>query len=152
LNQIWRNEFTGELFDFFERFQDNEEAKLGLTADRIDALRFTTVPKGLAAAAMSASQHEILRALLDVYVRRMPDAVADAEMAKITGSSFNHLHLAWAGSDDPRKPHYYRIQGQRLLVEYDNTTRDANHVHSVWRDPVADFGADALSAHHRHEH
>jgi hypothetical protein len=152
LNQIWRNEFTGELHAAFERFQDSEEARLGLSAANVDAMRYTTVPKGLAAAAMSASQREILRALLEVYVRRLPDAIADAEMAKITGASFANLHLAWAGSSAPARPHYYRIHGHRLLVEYDNTAREANHVHTVWRDPVADFGTDALSAHHRHDH
>jgi hypothetical protein len=152
ITKIWRNELTGELREMFERFQDAEEAKIGLTAYHIAALRFTTTPKGLAAAAMSASQHEILRALMDVYVRRLPDRIADGELAKIVGPSFSSLHLAWAGSEEPGRPHYYRIQGHRVLVEYDNTTRDANHIHAVWRDPVADFGADALSAHHREAH
>jgi len=45
-----------------------------------------------------------------------------------------------------------RIQGPRLLAEYDNTTRDGNHVHTVWRDPVNDFGADVLADHHRKSH
>jgi hypothetical protein len=34
-----------------------------------------------------------------------------------------------------------------LLIEYDNTQRQANHAHSVWRDPEADFGYDVLGAH-----
>jgi hypothetical protein len=152
ITKIWRNELTGELHEMFERFQDAEEAKIGLTASHIAALRFTTTPKGLAAATMSASQHEILRALMGVYVRRLPDHIADGEMAKIVGPSFGSLHFAWAGSGELGRPHYYRIQGHRVLVEYDNTTRDANHIHAVWRDPVADFGADALSAHHREAH
>ena len=152
LATIWRNEFTGELHEMLERVQDAEEAKIGLTPAHVDALRFTTAPKGLAAVAMSASQHEILRALLDVYVRRLPDQIADGEMAKITGASFPALHFAWAGSKESGRPHYYRIQGHRLLVEYDNTARDGNHMHTVWRDPVADFGTDALSAHRRHDH
>lgn len=152
LAKIWRNEFTGQLQEMLERVQDTEEAKIGLTSSHVDALRFTSVPKGLCAAAMNASQHEMLRALLEVYVRRLPDDIADSEMSKITGTSFSSLHLAWAGSNEPGRPHYYRIQGHRLLVEYDNTARDGNHVHTVWRDPAADFGADALSAHHRHDH
>jgi hypothetical protein len=101
---------------------------------------------------MSASQHELLKALLDTYVRRLPDEIAEREMAKVKGPSFPALHLAWAGSLEPGRPHYYRVQGHRLLVEYDNTTRDANHVHTVWRDPVGDFGLDALGAHRRREH
>jgi hypothetical protein len=152
LTQIWRDELTGQLHDVMDRMQSTEEAKIGLTPAHIEAVRFTTTPKGLSAAAMNASQQEILRALLDTYLGRMPDAVAEREMAKVTGASLPSLHLAWAGSLEPGRPHYYRIQGHRLLVEYDNTTRDANHVHSVWRDPVGDFGMDALGVHRREGH
>jgi len=49
-------------------------------------------------------------------------------------------------------PLYYRLQGPRLLIEYDNTQRDANHAHSVWRDPTADFGMDVLAAHRAAHH
>jgi hypothetical protein len=59
-----------------------------LTAAHVDALRWTTVPKGLPAAAMSACQHELLRALLETYVRRLPDEIAEREMAKVEGPSF----------------------------------------------------------------
>jgi hypothetical protein len=37
-------------------------------------------------------------------------------------------------------------------VEYDNTQREVNHVHSVWRDPAGDFGADVLARHYRDHH
>ncbi len=82
------------------------------------------------ASAMTPAQHEILKALLGTYLGRLPDEIAEPEMAKVTGPSFPALHLAWAGSLEPARPHYYRIQGHRLLVEYDNTTRDANHAHT----------------------
>jgi hypothetical protein len=149
---VWRNEWSGELLEWLERFQDTEETKVGLSATHVDAVRFTTVPKGLATSAMTTSQHELLKALLATYVRRLPDAIAEQEMAKVSGPSFVALHLAWAGSLEPHRPHYYRIQGHRLLVEYDNTTRDANHVHTVWRDPVGDFAMDLLGAHRRLAH
>jgi hypothetical protein len=58
------------------------------------------------------------------------------------------VHFSWAGGTSPAEPHYYRLQGPRLLVEYDNTQRQVNHAHSVWRDPDGDFGADVLAAHH----
>jgi len=35
-----------------------------------------------------------------------------------------------------------------LLIEYDNTQNDANHVHSVWRDLENDFGGDARARHY----
>jgi hypothetical protein len=152
LARVWRDEWRGELLDRLEQFQDDEEGKVGLTGVHVDAVRFTTMPKGLPAAAMTVSHHELLTALLDTYVGRLPDKIAERERAKVRGPSFPALHLAWAGSLEPGRPHYYRIQGHRLLVEYDNTTRDANHVHTVWRDPVGDFGMDLLGAHRRRGH
>ncbi len=46
----------------------------------------------------------------------------------------------------------YRLHGPTLLIEYDNSQNDANHVHSVWHDPLRDFGLDALKAHDDHGH
>ena len=151
LAQVWRNQFTGELQDVVEKIQSNEEKKLGLLPEHIEAVSFTTNPKGLSAAGMNAMQREILSDLVATYIGRAHDDIADALTRNAT-ENFNALHFAWAGSTDVGQPHYYRIQGPRLLAEYDNTTRDGNHVHTVWRDPVNDFGGDALSAHHKHSH
>jgi hypothetical protein len=41
---------------------------------------------------------------------------------------------------------------RRLLAEYDSTQRDANHVHTVWRDPHGDFGRDVLAHHYATSH
>jgi hypothetical protein len=34
-----------------------------------------------------------------------------------------------------------RLHGPTLVIEYDNTQNQANHIHSVWYDPSRDFGA-----------
>jgi hypothetical protein len=39
-----------------------------------------------------------------------------------------------------------------VLIEFDDTQNDANHIHSVWRDPARDFGADLLRVHYEHGH
>jgi hypothetical protein len=62
------------------------------------------------------------------------------------------LHFAWAGGRSIDEPHYFRIQGPVTLVELDNAEDDANHVHSVWRDPANDFGRDPLIDHYVEEH
>jgi len=62
------------------------------------------------------------------------------------------LCFAWAGGLEPGAPHYYRVQGPRLLIEYDNALRGANHAHSVCRDPDGDFGADLLGRHYSEHH
>jgi hypothetical protein len=47
----------------------------------------------------------------------------------------------------------FRLQGPDLLLEYDNTQRQVNHVHPVWRSPASDFGIDTLAEHRsRHRH
>ena len=67
-------------------------------------------------------------------------------------AALDAVHFAWAGPTVAGAPHYYRLQGPRLLIEWDNTQRGANHAHSVWRDPSSDFGLDVLAAHRRRHH
>ncbi len=148
---VWRDTFTGELARAVDAFQENEEKKIGLGDGHLDAVRFRTVPIGLAAAGMSESQQEVLGALLDTYMGRLPDGAADAACA-VVRQSFDSIHFAWAGSNSPGRPHYYRLHGPRILAEYDNTTRDGNHVHTVLRDPLNDFGRDSLGEHRRSAH
>jgi hypothetical protein len=83
-------------------------------------------------------------ALLDVYLGRFPTGVRRPDP---TGAAF-----AWAGATEPGVGHYYRVSGPRLIVELDNTQDDANHVHTVVRDPSGDFGADLLAEHHQRAH
>jgi hypothetical protein len=92
----------------------------------------------------------LAEALVRLYVDRGPADVARSWWSRIEGE-LGDVHLAFAGSPAHRRPHYYRLFGPSLLVEYDNTQDDANHVHTVLRDPTGDFGDDLLRA-HRHDH
>jgi hypothetical protein len=152
LADIWRRRFDGELGERVVRIQEQSERRAGLRPEHLAALRLTSTPKGISASTLRPAQQELLRRVLDVYVSRIPDELAEAEAAKYAGEGLHALSFGWAGGIAPGEPHYYRIQGPRLLVEYDNTQRDANHVHSVWRDPEGDFGADMLSQHYREAH
>jgi hypothetical protein len=100
----------------------------------------TARPAGVPGAELDGAQRELLRALLAAYVGRVPDGLS-------APVDLDTVHVAWAGSTEPGQPHYYRLQGPRLLIEWDNTQRNGNHAHSVWRDPQADFGLDALGEH-----
>lgn len=137
-----------------ERWQaiEQRQNELGLTQTYLQALRYTATPKGLPAAAMTTAQHEIFMALIGEYINRMPEELAEIELAKLQERSLDGLHFAWAGGLARRQPHYYRLHGPRFLVEYDNTQNDTNHIHSVWRDPEDDFGAQLLADHYAHEH
>ena len=109
--------------------------------------------EGLAASEMSGSERAQLRKLLLVYAHRMNEHAAHDQLERIEQAGFNNLHFGWAGSTDAGKPHYYRIHGPTVLIEYDNTQNNANHIHSVWRDLQNDFGGDLLRAHYAaHQH
>lgn len=108
---------------------------------------------GLAAGSMSPAEQAQLRRLLEVYASRMTPEAARDQLRRIDQAGFEHLHFAWAGSLDRWRPHYYRIHGPTVLIEYDNTQNNANHIHTVWRDLERDFGGDVLRAHYtKHRH
>jgi hypothetical protein len=152
LPHIFRRLFEGEVGERLRGAQERLDAITGVGPADLEALSFTRQPKGLAANAMNGDQRTMLDELLRLYVDRLPDDVADEEAAKFAGPALDDVHLLWAGGLEPGQPHYYRLQGPSILVEYDNTARDANHVHSVWRDPRGDFADDPLARHHAEHH
>ena len=123
-----------------------------LDNDQLEAVRYERRPKGLPAAEMDEGQREHLIALMRTYVDRMPEALAAFEWGKLERAGLDGTHFAWAGPEERGQPHYYRLQGPSLLVEYDNTQNNANHIHSVWRDPNNDWGGDLLRQHYRQAH
>ena len=108
-------------------------------------------PSGLPAAKMSKAQFERLLAVLEEYVRNLPEDMAQIRTDQVRKAG-RDLYFAWAGVEQRGGPHYYRIQAPAFLVEYDNTQNEANHIHSVWRDFNGDFGLDLLEAHYRASH
>ncbi len=110
---------------------------------KVDGLQYD----GLAVATMTAAQKAQLRKLIGVYAARVPAAQRDAQLARMDQAGFDRLYFAWAGSTETGGKHYYRIHGPTLLIEYDNSQNDANHIHTVWRDLEHDFGGDLLRQH-----
>jgi hypothetical protein len=98
---------------------------------------------GVALGDMAGRAQTIADALIDMHVDRVKFP---------THVDISDVHFAWAGSPERGKHHYYRLAGERFLVEYDNTQNDANHAHSVWRDPQNDFGDDLLRRHIAEDH
>lgn len=107
---------------------------------------------GLAATDMTTGQRELLRALVDVYVSRLPEPLAETEWQRLAGNDLAQACFAWAGTVERGGPHYYRVHGGLFLAEYDNTQNDANHIHAVWRDLTNDFGEDILRRHYDQQH
>ena len=152
LRELWRRPFTEPgLAGRITAMEASAGSSSGYNADDHRRVALTAVPKGLPAGELDAGQRDVLRALLRTYLGRVPDGLSpwpDYDDA----AALDAVHLAWAGPTAAGQPLYYRLQGPRLLIEYDNTARHANHAHSVWRDPASDFGDDALAAHRAAHH
>jgi hypothetical protein len=109
-------------------------------------------PAGVSGVDLGVAQRDALLRLVEEYARGMRAEVADEELRRVREAGLERLHFAWAGPLDPGHAHYYRIHGPTLLIEFDNTQNDANHIHSVWHDPQRDFGGDLLQSHYAHGH
>lgn len=97
---------------------------------------------GIAYADLTVDQQAVLRQLVDVYCRVMPDAVAEERLGLI--DDWGDVHFAWAGSVKPGVGHAYMVEGPTFAIEFVNVQPDAegnpaNHIHCVWRDRTGDF-------------
>lgn len=148
LGELWRERFTDpNLRERVDAMHSGAESKAGVDGDHLRAVALSEHPKGLAAVDMSADQRDQLIKVLSVFIDRAPDEVAEHESQKFAGERLLDVHFAWAGGTEKGEPHYYRLQAPALLAEYDNTQRDVNHIHTVWRDPGGDFANDVLAQH-----
>lgn len=102
---------------------------------------------GLPFAEMDAAQQAQVLTLIGAFADHLQPALAQARLARVRAAPLDGIRVGWAGSTEPRQPHYFRIQGAHFLIEFDNS--GGNHIHSVWRDFEGDFGRDVLREHYQ---
>lgn len=134
---------------------------LGITDELDEMVKYTPEPKGLRYGEMEAGQRETFTRLIRSYFDRVAPDIAEQFADRLEPASLEGSTFAWAGPvvtkapahpSDPRPAFYYRIQGERLLIEFDNAQNQTNHAHSVWRDPTLDFGRNVLAEHYAAHH
>jgi hypothetical protein len=114
--------------------------------------------RGLPGAALTTQQLARFKDIIVGYLERLPADVAGQHLQRLERAGFEQFTFAWAGSPERGKPHYYRVQGPSFLVEFENAQvgaglpGEANHIHTVWRDPDNDFGDDLLLDHYAQDH
>ncbi len=94
---------------------------------------------GIAADKLGDDQRKMLDVLIDSYAVDMPSEVAHSWLADVKKSG-NDIRFAWYGPADRNEPHAYKIQGSTFVIEFNNTQNNANHIHTVWRSMLGDFG------------
>ena len=107
--------------------------------------------EGILFSELNNAQQALFMQLLSIYIHRYTRLFALEMMKEIETAGLNNLRFAWAGSQQsgPGNPHYYRVQGPTIIIEYDNTQNSANHIHTVIRDLKNDFGGDELLEHYK---
>jgi hypothetical protein len=112
--------------------------------------------EGMAMKDMTAAQKALFQELIGVYLNRYHVTLKDQQMVKLTKTGLSGIHFAWMGNINPEikegAGYYYRIQGPTILIEFDNTQNNANHIHTVVRDLTNDFGEDLLRLHYKKMH
>lgn len=101
-------------------------------------------PVGLLVSELNPAQERLVLELIQSYLGSLPAGVAGPMFERITRTGLDKVRFGWAGSTEPRRPYYWRLQGPTFLLEHDNSRNGATHIHSVWRDYEADFGANLL--------
>ncbi|HSL44836.1 MAG TPA: DUF3500 domain-containing protein [Anaerolineales bacterium] len=95
---------------------------------------------GIATSGLNANQQALVMEIIHKYLDTLPDLVAASHLDRLQAAGFENIYFAWAGSLEPQRPHYYRLQGPTFLLEHDNSRNRGTHIHSVWRDFAEDFG------------
>jgi hypothetical protein len=114
-----------------------------------DSWRATLEPVGVRVGDLNEVQQHWVGLIVDEAVGNYQP---DIQLAYRDALDAGSLRFAWMGSTVRGDPHYFRLQGDDFLYEYDNVQNGGNHVHSVWRSKSDDFGADLLARHYAEAH
>jgi hypothetical protein len=102
-------------------------------------------PVGVTMDKLTDAQRETLHKLLNAYIDRMPEDLAEAETKRVQRTPPAKMYFEYTGSTVPGEPYTYRIFAPEFVVEFLNVQADsaknpANHIHSAWRHLPADLG------------
>jgi hypothetical protein len=109
---------------------------------------------------LSSDQQNMVLAIAETYVGRVPEAHAKAKMAEIR-AHLDRTYIAWIGGYNEDSVFYYRIHSPVVLIEFDHQSGIAlhhaepsrNHIHTVIRTPNGnDYGKDLLRQHREQHH
>ena len=106
-------------------------------------------PDGIPVKNLSPRHQQLIHRIITEIITTYRPEISSSYLEKI---DVNELSFAWIGSLEKGAPHYYRLQGQDFVFEYDNSQNDGNHIHTVWRSRTGDFGEHLLGQHYLESH
>jgi hypothetical protein len=150
-------------FELLRSFDDNQRKQVILSekapSDMLTANKRKAIlekREGLPLGEMTKIQQNVFKTLLQTYFDRYPVTLKKQAFKRIEVANLKEITFAWMGDSEPLRGegrgHYYRIHGPTLLIEFDNTQNQGNHVHCVVRDLTDDWGEDLLKMHYQSAH
>jgi len=119
----------------------------GDIATRNEARLEPLAPVGIAFPELDTAQQALLLRVVEAFASVAEPSLAQQRLERVRAGGLASLRFGWAGRTERGQPHYWRVQGARFLIEWDNS--GGNHVHTVWRDADNDWGRDVLGEHYR---
>jgi hypothetical protein len=104
----------------------------------------TIAPEGILATSLTSAQQDMLLDLAREWVGILNDEGTAAKMAELR-ANLARTYFAWSGPTDPGSLAYFRIQGPTVVIEYAPQQNDADHIHTIYRDPTNDYGAKLVA-------
>ena len=126
INDITFGDILSENKDFLSRLEDS----------------------GIRYEALADAQKDIINAIIQEHMSNMEPTVAHRAKTLLEKENFDSIRFCWAGKKEVLTAHYYRIQGEKFLIEFDNSQNKGNHIHTVWREFDGDFGKDLIQEHY----
>jgi hypothetical protein len=99
-------------------------------------------PVGVVVGDFTTDQQALVNEIIQSYLGAQAEPIAADLLGRLQAAGVEQVRFGWAGATEPRRPHYYRLQGPTFLLEFDNSRNGGTHIHSVWRDYTGDFGAN----------
>ena len=101
---------------------------------------------GLLASELTTEQQVVFLDLVDAWLTQMPDPWRQDKLTEVA-TTLDSTWIEWVGPYDADGLYYYSIHSPTLWLEYD-VTMTTNHVHTMMRDPLNDYGEDLLAEHY----
>ncbi|MDC0710405.1 DUF3500 domain-containing protein [Stigmatella sp. ncwal1] len=110
-----------------------------------------TTGRGVSVSTLSDAQKALVKAAIEAWVKNVADPVSTALLAQYeSDEALAQTYVGYSGSADlSTQSSYVRIDGPRVWIEVTVQGgiiyRNVVHWHTIWRDKVADYGAEYVS-------
>lgn len=107
-----------------------------------------TTGRGVSVATLSAEQKQLVKSAIEAWVKNAADPVSAVLLGIYeSDEALGQTYVGYVGATDlSTKGSYLRIDGPRVWIEVTVqggiVYKNIDHWHTIWRDKVADYGAE----------